>query len=108
LQHSFLYGIRLAGIARLTFFRPHLFKLHALPAHGHAVRPPHQASASHRISNMSNLSDIQHISDTLDTCAPAHGEESPSPINAYPLLGLVLILSSAALTCGAAYYFLAG
>ncbi|MGX4641788.1 hypothetical protein [Massilia sp. SYSU DXS3249] len=55
---------------------------------------------------MSNLSDIQHISDTLDTCAPT--ERAPAPVNGYPLLGLALILASAALTCGGAYYLLMG
>ena len=57
---------------------------------------------------MSNLSDIQHISDTLDTCAPAHADDTPAPINGYPLLGLALILASAAITCGGAYYLLMG
>lgn len=56
---------------------------------------------------MSNLSDIQHLSDTLDTCAPPQAGDMRAPINVYPLLGLALILSSAALTCGA-YYLLVG
>ena len=55
---------------------------------------------------MSNLSDIQHISDTFDTPAPT--ADAPAPVNVYPLLGLALILASAAITCGGAYFLLRG
>ena len=57
---------------------------------------------------MSNLSDIQHISDTFDTCAPAHNDDAPDSVNAYPLLGLALIMASAAITCSGAYFLLVG
>lgn len=52
---------------------------------------------------MSNLSDIKHIADHFDSRADA-----PAPVNMYPLLGLGLVLASAALTCGLAYLALAG
>jgi hypothetical protein len=45
--------------------------------------------------------------DTIDLCSPPQAEATPLPVNAYPLLGLALVLASAVLTCTAAYYFLA-
>lgn len=57
---------------------------------------------------MSNLSDIQHLGDALDTCTPASSGDTPAADNTYPWIGLALVVSSAVLTCTAAYFALAG
>lgn len=53
------------------------------------------------------MSHISNLSDTIDNCLPAESEAAPSPVNGYPLLGLLLVLLSAVITCGLTYYFLA-
>ncbi|MFC4933122.1 hypothetical protein [Massilia sp. GCM10023247] len=57
---------------------------------------------------MSNLSDIEHLGDAFDTCTTTPGGDAPAAGHTYPWVGLALVVSSAALSCGAAYFVLAG
>ena len=54
------------------------------------------------------MSHTSNLSDTIENCLPLESEAAPSPVNGYPLLGLLLVLLSAAISCGLAYYFLVG
>jgi hypothetical protein len=67
-------------------------------------KKPYQPLTFISTSIMSNIIDS---GDTIDLCSPPQAEATPLPVNAYPLLGLALVLVSAVLTCTAAYYFLA-
>jgi hypothetical protein len=54
------------------------------------------------------MSHTSNFSETIDTCLPPQSDATPSPVNAFPLLGLALVLLSAAISCGLGYYFLVG
>jgi hypothetical protein len=58
------------------------------------------------MSNISNLGEIGDFSNTNEIYE-SQSTTQPTRIETYPFLGVMLILLSAALICGGAYYLLA-